>query len=248
MRSEKLQDAIGEARDSYVEDANVVPAKRKTVRLKLAAAAACAALLAAVVAVPFFFRTPDNGINAETSEQPEGRQDLSLQDALAQYGLTSQTVESPAQITCMERPQRGRAETVEHLNRAEWILVCTVEEISRVKIAEPDSGDTWYLTAMTLRADSVIRGEEQEERVRVVNAAVTNEPVEFLSYPGLDECREGTRAAFVLRKLDGSDVWTIGGTSVAVTSLGACSVVDCMGYDGSSLFCDGFEIPLTELN
>lgn len=245
MKSEKLQDAIGEVRDAYIRDADVVPAKKKDAWVKWAAVAACAVIVLAAAGVPFLLGKA-NG-NTGQSELPTEAQSLTLSERLRQYGLSAQVVEGPIDIAVSERPQITREEAAAHLRQAELFLVCTVEEIDRVTMQEPGSDNTWYITQMTLCVDSVIRGEMQEDRVRVVNAAVTNEPVEFLSYPGLEECREQMQAAFILRKLDESDVWTIGETDLPITELGAYFIVDCMGYDETSVQYDGFSFPLPEI-
>lgn len=248
MRSEKLQDAIGEVRDAFIQDADVVPAKKKNAWVKWAAVAACAAIVIAAAGIPSLLQKTDGLADTEQSEQPSEAQTVVLQDLFEQYGLPAQLVDDPMDVAVGETPQITREEAAAHLKNAELLLECTVEEISRVRIEEPDSGSTWYITAMTLSLNSVIHGDVQEDRFRVVNAAVTNEPMEFLSYPGLEECREQTRAAFVLRKLDGSEVWTIGGTSLPVSEFGEYTAVGCMGFDCETFHYLGYDIPLSELN
>lgn len=249
MRSEKLQDAIGEVKDAFIQDADVIPAKKRNAWVKWAAVAACAAIVTAAAGIPILLEKPNIETDPTQSELLAEAQSHTLPETLRQYGLPAQAADGPITISGSETetPQITRDEAADHLKNAELLFECTVEEISRAIIEEPDSDSTWYITAMTLSLNSVIHGNVQKDRFRVVNAAVTNEPLDFLSYPGLEACREQMRAAFVLRKLDGSDVWTIGETSVPVSELGEYTVVDCMGFDGSSLQYHDYSIPLSEI-
>lgn len=204
--------------------------------LKWGALTACLFLIACVIAIPGLCKTP---------EAPES---LRAAELLQHLGPGAEVIENPTNITVCETPYISREDAVEILKNAELIADCTVEKISRIRILEPDSENVWFITMMTLSRNGTIRGRIEEEQFRVVNAAVTNEPVEFLSTPSLENCREQMQAAFLLKSFGKDDVWTIGETDLAVKDLGDYFAVACMGYDGECIQSGDYSIPILELD
>ena len=219
----------------------------KNIFLKWGAAAGCLLVIACIVATAH----PHSGSNPN---EPAAHVDGSISPAgstlelLTHLGLNAEVIENPTNITAGETPYVSREDAVEILKNAELIADCTVEKISRIRILEPDSENVWFITMMTLSRNGTIRGRIEEEQFRVVNAAVTNEPVEFLSTPGLENCREQMQAAFLLKSFGKDDVWTIGETDLAVKDLGDYFAVACMGFDGECIQYGDYSIPILELD
>lgn len=165
-----------------------------------------------------------------------------------QKGLYAEAIENPANISVDEMPYVPREQAVLQLKNADLILECTVETVSRIIIKEPGSDNTWFITQMTLSVDGEIHGDAEEQKICVVNAAVSNEPIVFLTYPGLEECREHMHAAFVLRRFDESDTWTIGDTEIPVKELGDYYISGCIGFDGECIQYLDYTIQLSELS
>ena len=196
-------------------------------------------LIACVIAVPHLHKASEAAA--------DGSETVDAAALLERLGLDAEVVESPATTTALEEPYVSRADALTVLNNAELIAECTVEEISRIKVPEPDSDTVWFLTVMTLSRNGTIRGDTAKDRFRVVSAAATNDPVDFFSKPGLADCREGMQAAFLLRSVAEDDVWTIGKTEIAVRELGDYFVVDRLGFDGKSIEYGDHSILLDEL-
>ena len=204
--------------------------------VKWGALTACLFLIACVISIPGLCKTP---------EAPETMRAAEL---LQHLGPGAEAVENPTNIEYGEPPYVSREDAVEILKNAGLIVDCTVEEISRIKIPEPDSGSVWFLTVMTLSRNGTIRGRTEEEQFRVVNAAVTNEQVEFLSTPGLADCREGIRAAFILKSVGEDEIWTIGETELKAKDLGDYFAVNRVGYDGERIQYRDYSIPIAALD
>lgn len=286
MKSEKLQDAIGEVKDSLILDAETEAIGKRNGWIRWAAAAAAVVLVltAGILYISGVIgrkANPDEKSNAVTEQDRHDEQsDAAVEQAnpdtqseaaveqgsseeqsdaaseqdhsgpavvFSERGIDAELVENPAEIAVNEMPYISREEAVRNLNSAKAVLECTVEEISRIRVSEPGSDSVWFITTMTLSMNRVIRGNTEEERFRVVNAAVTNMPVDFFYYPGLEECREQMRAVFTLRELSDTDVWTIGDQEISVKELGDYSVISCLGFDGTNIQYQNYSIPLTEL-
>ncbi len=260
MKSEKLQDAIGEVKDSLILDADTGTVRKQNSWIKWAAAAAGAVLIltAGILYVSGSIgrkEDPDGKSNAAAEQESHDEQSDSAAEQdhsgpaviFSEQGLDAELVEDPSEIAVNEMPYVSREEAVGHLNSAGAVLECTVEEISRIRVPEPGSDSVWFITTMTLSLNRVIRGKTEEERFRVVNAAVTNMPVDFFCYPGLEECRKQMHAAFILRDVDDGEVWTIGDQEISVKELGDYSVVRCLSFDGTNIQYENYSIPLTEL-
>ena len=213
-----------------------MPKNRKRPILIWAALAACLLMIACAIVIPHLHKA---------SSAPA---DLSAAEVLTQLGLNAEIVENPTITAAAEQPYVSREDARMILNNAELIADCTVEEIDRIKVREPDSDNVWFITAMTLSRTSTIRGSTEEDRLRVVSAAATNEPVEFLSEPGLEECRNQMHAAFLLRSVGEDDIWTVGGTEIPVRELGDFFVISCMGFDRNSIQYQDYKISLEEIN
>ena len=260
MKSEKLQDAIGEVKDSLIVDAETEAIGKRNGWIRWAAAAAAVVLVltAGILYISGAIgrkANPDTQSEAavEQGSSEEQNEAASEQDhsgpavVFSERGLDAEYVENPAEIAVNEMPYISREEAVRNLKSAKAVLECTVEEISRIRVSEPGSDSVWFITTMTLSLNRVIRGSTEEERFRVVNAAVTNMPVDFFYYPGLEECREQMHAVFTLRELSDTDVWTIGDPEISVKELGDYSVISCLGFDGTNIQYQNYSIPLTEL-
>lgn len=197
-------------------------------------------LIACVIAIPRLHKAHEDA--------PDGSETVGAAELLQYLGPDAAVVESPASTASLEEPYVSGEDALMILNNAELIVDCTVEKISRIKVPEPGSDTVWFLTVMTLSRNGTIRGNTDKDRFRVVSAAATNDPVDFLSKPGLADCREGMQAAFLLRSVAEDDVWTIGKTEIAVKELGDYFVVNCMGFDGKSIEYGEHSIPLDELD
>ena len=261
---------------AIMEQTANLPKNRRNPRLKWGALAACFLVIVCVIVISHPQITPGaptpnpNGMIGREDEpdvypvhpilkpgdegyinppvEPIDPETMSATALLTHLGLNAEVIENPTNITVSETPHVSRKDAVEILKNAELLADCTVEKISRIRILEPDSENVWFITMMTLSRNGTIRGRIEEEQFRVVNAAVTNEPVEFLSTPGLENCREQMRAAFILRKVGESDVWSIDETEIAVKVLGEYFAVNCMGYDGECIQYGDYSIPVAELD
>ena len=212
-----------------------MPKKKRSI-LIWAALAACLLLIACAVVIPHLHKAA--GAPAE----------LSAAEVLTRRGMDAEVIDNPTITAASDGPYVSREDALMTLNNAELIADCTVEEISRIRVRETNTDDVYFITVMTLSRNGTIRGSTVEDRFRVVSAAVTNEPVEFLSTPGLENCREQMRAAFLLRSAGKDDVWTIGGTEIPVQELGDYFAVSCMGFDGNSIQYQDYKISLEEIN
>ena len=167
---------------------------------------------------------------------------------LASLGLDAADADSTAVITSYEVPYLSREGALNQLKNAAMIADCTVTDISRVIIPETGTDQVWYITVMTLSLNSMIRGETSETAFRVVNAARSNAPVDFLSHPAVENCQTGKRAAFILRPVGADEVWEIGETALSVQELGEYSAVSCIDYDNECFNYQNYSIPLSELD
>ena len=249
MKEERILNALGQINEDYIADAS--PAKdsiRSASRIGRWIRVACLMLLAAGVLIA---AAVIGGRKRQSQPDPAPSGGESVYERLRQKGLDAKTVEDPSVIAALEIPYISREEAVNILSQASAILDCTVEEISRIKVPEPERGRTWYITVMTLSVNSVLPGSCGETSFRTVNVTISNASdtaADFITYPDLVDCREKTRAAFTLAKRANEDeVWKIGSAKIAVRELGDYSVAACMRYDGEILHYLDYGIPLTEL-
>ena len=259
MKEKRILDVLSQADEQYIEEAapgGQKPGKRSW--MKWGALAACLVLLSAI-GIPYLSKhrgkaeppeQSDPGTEQPVTEQPAepsgtGQQSHDPADFFREYGLSAKAAEN-LPVTGGETPFTPREEAVRFLHNA-VILDCTIDQLTRITIQEPRSGYIWCITAMKLSLNAVIRGDTEEKQFSVVNAARTNSRTEFLTYPGLEDCKEQLRAAFVLKKIGDDDVWTIGDGKIPVKNLGDYYGVCCMGFDGESLHYLNYDIPLSEL-
>ena len=250
MKEERILNALGQINEEFIEDA--APAKEKAPkpgRVRRWIPAACLVLLLTgalyAAGIPGGRRTP--GLPDDTPSAPQSADLMKF----IPKGLSAEVVENPLMITEPGMPYIPREAAVKTLAQASAVLDCTVEEICRLKVAEPGSDRTWYFTCMTLSVNSVLHGSCEEKTFRTVNVSILNSPypaAAFLSYPDLENCREQRQAAFTLEKRNPEEVWKIGDAEIAAGELGEYFVSACMEFDGTVLHYLNYDIPLTELN
>ena len=213
-----------------------MPKKKRSI-LIWAALAACLLMIACAVVIPHLHKASD------------APAELSAAEVLTRRGMDAEVIDNPTITAASDGPYVSREDALMILHNAELIADCTLEEISRIKVREQSDGENvWFITVMTLSRNRTIRGSTEEDRFRVVSAAATNEPVAFLSAPGLAECREQMHAAFLLRSIGEDDVWTIGEAEVPVKELGDFFAIRCMGFDGNSIQYQDYEFSVEEIN
>lgn len=234
MKGYELLDAIGGINAKHIHSAEQGQKQKKTwIRWVAVTACLCLIIAGAVTVIPRLHK-------------PASSQSISSVAALQQLGFDAEVVKGPVNVSSYEMPYVDRDELVKILETS-TIVDCTVEEINRIKVQAPDSNSVWYITTMTLSLNDIIHGDIAEDHFRVVSAAVTNTPVEFLSSPAIQDCREQMHAAFILKKTEG-EVWTIGSTDVDVKELGDYSVAWCLIHEGDTLQFQNYDIKLSEID
>lgn len=228
MKSDLLLDAIGEARDAYILDAHTAVQKKMKPWIKWGAIAACLFAAAAFAAGHIHIKQTQT----------------SVCDILEQAGLEAQSVDDPDFIYYQELPAVSQNGLLEILQRHS-VVQGTIESISCAAVQDGES--TWYITAVNLAVEEVLRGEVASDKIRIVSAAVLSDPFDYPVSPLLQNCHEGMQAVFVLREADASASWTIAGKSIAVSSLGDSLLIMCLERNGDTLLYQDHVIAISEL-
>ncbi|MBO4872548.1 MAG: hypothetical protein J5496_03930 [Lachnospiraceae bacterium] len=249
MKEERILNVLGQVDEQFIEEA--APGKQAAgahSRVKWAVLAACLvlALVLAGIGLPYFGRSA-SGSQTESFDQPEQMRYYKLPEQLRQQGFLAEAVDASAGTAGREMPYISKKEMIKVLKAADALLNCTVEEMDLIRVRSAGSDQTGSLTLMTLSLNGMIRGNAQEDHFSTVNISVSNTE-EFLFYPGLEDCKAGTRAVFILRRIGESDAVRIGDSPLALKELGEYSVVYCLEYDGEVFRFMNYEIPVTELD
>lgn len=214
MRSDKLQDAIGEIRDDYIQDANITPARPRShlkrgilaASIGIVAACVCAAAVLTMTRLPTHDSTTppaiseaphDSTLSPAASEAPQ-----TLVEYFAQQGVKAEALPEPISVT-IEEPMMQKEDLLRSI-RSSLTVQGTITAMESVRI--PGSNVTRYITTAEVRIEEVLSGETDAKTLSLVYRLDVYDEKNGLpeSFSCIGEqlvgCREGTNAVFLLQE------------------------------------------------